>query len=95
MHHLKKLHPYEAPLPPCYSKNNTTKNYFTMQLHGNTNINLSKHKNRSLTLKLGHSQNSLPPFFTVLAVLNTTSTPQLHVGASPNPLHPPLLQDKL
>jgi len=50
---------------------------------------------RSLNLKLGHPQNCLPPFFIVLAVLNTASTLQLHVGASPNPLQPPLLQDKL
>jgi len=40
-------------------------------------------------------QNCLPPFLIVLAVLSTASTPQLHVGASPNPLQPPLLQDKL
>jgi len=40
-------------------------------------------------------QNCLPPFLIVLAVLSTTSTLQLHVGASPNPLQPPLLQDNL
>jgi len=31
----------------------------------------------------------------VLDVLSTAGTPQLHVGASPKPLQPPLLQDKL
>ena len=31
----------------------------------------------------------------VLAVLSTIATPQLHVGASPKPLQPPLLEDKV
>jgi len=31
----------------------------------------------------------------VLAVLSTAATPQLHVGASPKPLQPPLLQHEL
>ena len=63
----------------------------------------SKHKHKLtqtnniiwLTLKLGHPQNCLPPFLIVLAVLNTATTPQLHVGASPKPLQPPLLQHEL
>jgi len=40
-------------------------------------------------------QNCLPPFLIVLVVFSTVSTLQLHVGVSPNPLQPPLLQDKL
>jgi len=64
---------------------------------------ISKHKHKLtqkintiwLTLKLGHPQNCLPPFLIVLAVLSTAATPQLHVGASPKPLQPPLLQHEL
>ena len=63
----------------------------------------SKHKHKLtqtnntiwLTLKLGHPQNCLPPFLIILVVLSTAATPQLHVGASPKPLQPPLLQHEL